>query len=269
LLTARETTAIPGVIPAGSFALAESLRWSVEGFRGAFAEIEREGMAKADWEAQLVWLPKAIQYNPPESPNVIKAWVKVWAELPDSELKPEIFQTLKAFVEGLGEGFQEAFREGFGKPFASPSGSPPESAPDDSRTPFREGCPNQEQEQEQEQEAFAAEPAAPPPLKLEPVPAKKTRKPSPQEQIARRLEGQRAQSLGPAALPDTYGVSRLNQMLEPLTQVAPEVLDRAHGLYLDDEYPGTRDPPWPLALFVSQWGRWVSMAAREMEAVSA
>ena len=119
------------------------------------------------------------------------------------------------------------------------------------------------------QEAFAAEPAAPPPLKLEPVPAKKTRKPSPQEQIARRLEGQRAQSLGPAALPDTYGVSRLNQMLEPLTQVAPEVLDRAHGLYLDDEYPGTRDPPWPLALFVSQWGRWVSMAAREMEAVSA
>ena len=133
LLTGPELTVIPGLFAIGEAALSEALGWPLEGFRKAFAEVSREGMVKADWKARLVWVPKALSHNRPESPNVVRSWGSVFAELPDSPLKTEAYQALKAFVEGMGEGFGKAFRQAFPEAFAKPS-------------------PNQEQEQEQEQE---------------------------------------------------------------------------------------------------------------------
>lgn len=127
LLTARESTALPGAIPAGAAALAETLKWPMEGFLEAFAEVYREGLAKADWDAGLVWIPKSIRYNPPESPNVVIAWARAFDELPDSWLKPEIFQAVERSLEAFGEGFREAFRKSFGKPSATLSPALPES----------------------------------------------------------------------------------------------------------------------------------------------
>ena len=144
LLTGPELTNIPGVFACGEAALAEALGWPLEGFREAFAEAFREGMAKADWKARFVFIPKAIHYNAPESPNVIRSWRQAWDELPECSLKNEAYRTLKGFVEGLGEGFRKAFAE---------------ACPDPS--------PNQKQEQEQEQDrerdVRAAVPAATPP----------------------------------------------------------------------------------------------------------
>jgi hypothetical protein len=42
------------------------------------------------------------------------AWGKAYSELPDSPLKAEIYQSLKAFLEAFGEGFREAFGKAFG-----------------------------------------------------------------------------------------------------------------------------------------------------------
>lgn len=116
LLTAAQSTALPGVIPAGAGAMAETLRWPAEGFREAFREVSREGLAKADWEAGLVWIPKALKYNPPESPNVVIGWGKAFDELPDSELKSEIYSNISKTMEAFGKGFQEAFAKAFGSP---------------------------------------------------------------------------------------------------------------------------------------------------------
>jgi hypothetical protein len=115
LLTAKETTILPGAIPAGPAALSESLRWPLAGFRLAFAEVEREGMAVADWEAGLVWVPKAMRHNPPENPNVAMAWGKAFADLPDCALKAAILEQVEVFLKDLGEGFPKGFRKGFGK----------------------------------------------------------------------------------------------------------------------------------------------------------
>lgn len=118
LLTAKETIILPGAVPAGPAALAESLRWSTPGFLAAFAEIEAEGMAIADWNAGLVWIPKAIHHNPPENPNVAKAWAKAFAFLPDCLLRERIIRDVSAFIltrtEPVQEGFQQAFRKAFG-----------------------------------------------------------------------------------------------------------------------------------------------------------
>lgn len=132
LLTTPKTTSIPGLICGGQAAMAEALRWPLEAFREAFALVFVQGMAEADWEARLVWIPKAIEHNVPESPNVIRSWRIHWDETPECALKLKVWQHLKAFMEGLGEGFQRAFDEACPKPSAK-------------------AMANQEQEQEQDQ----------------------------------------------------------------------------------------------------------------------
>jgi hypothetical protein len=129
LLTGPHTTNLPGLFRVGEMALSEELGWSLEGFRKGFAELFREGLAKADWNARVVWIPNAIKYNPPDNPNVVKGWRDSWDEVPECGLKAEAYQTLRTFTKGLGEGFAKAFHEGCVQCLA-----------------------NQEQEQEQEQE---------------------------------------------------------------------------------------------------------------------
>jgi len=53
-------------------ALAEELGWSLKEFREGFAELSREGLVKADWNARVVFISNATKYNPPENPNVVK-----------------------------------------------------------------------------------------------------------------------------------------------------------------------------------------------------
>jgi hypothetical protein len=131
LLTSPFSGSLPGLFRAGAAGMAEELGWSAEAFREAFQEVSREGIAKADWDARVVWIPKAIAYNVPESPNVVRSWRAQWDELPECDLKREAFCALASFVEGLGEGYAKAFGEVIAKP--SPK-----------------AMPNQEQEQEQE-----------------------------------------------------------------------------------------------------------------------
>jgi hypothetical protein len=129
LLVSRHRSPVPGLLCVGEAALAEEFGWTLEDFRKAFAEAKREGLVKADWKARVVWLPKAWKYNSPESPNVVRSWRIPWDETPECALKWEIYQTLKAFVEGFKEGFKKAFAQACRMP-----------------------SPNQEQEPEQDPE---------------------------------------------------------------------------------------------------------------------
>src|SRR3989304_5505212 len=108
---------LPGVIVAGEAALAEGLGWPVKGFRKGFAELFAKGLAKADWAARLVFLPKAFKHNPPDNPNVARAWRKAFEELPECGLKAEIFHDVTLFLKGLPKGFLEGFTKGFGEEY--------------------------------------------------------------------------------------------------------------------------------------------------------
>lgn len=155
LLTGPHTNCIPGVIMAGEASLAEALGWPIEGFREAFRELLSEGLSDghryplvmADPKARLIFLPRAITHNQPESPNVIKGWKVQWTEVPECELKSVIWDTLFAEMssksDSLANQFQSSIEKpkAFGKPSAKPSGNPSPKA-----------MANQEQEQEQEQE---------------------------------------------------------------------------------------------------------------------
>ena len=144
LLTGPETHAIPGIVVATEHQLASALRWDIEGFREAFLEVSSGGLAKSDWDAGVVWLPKGVRHNPPQSPNVVKSWVKAWDDLPDTSLKPEIISVLKAFLEDMGEAYAE--------PFESLSGSKIHGLAPVLDHPLRNQEQEKEQEKEQEQE---------------------------------------------------------------------------------------------------------------------
>lgn len=111
LLTNAATTNIPGVYHAYEEALARGLGWSLIAFRKVFAEVAAQGLAKADWDAGLVFIPNGIKYDPPASVNVIKSWADTWDELPECGLKTEAHARLASFIATLGPSFRDAFEE--------------------------------------------------------------------------------------------------------------------------------------------------------------
>ncbi|WP_175837070.1 hypothetical protein [Burkholderia anthina] len=144
LLTGPHTGPIPGIFRAGRAGLAEELGWEQEAFDKAFGEVFAQGMAKADWQAKLVWIPKAVDCNRPASPNVVISWGKEWPQIPECALKLEAYELLKANIHGLGEAFGKAFDKAFAKPIVKASGKAFEMA---------SGKPSPIQKQEQEQES--------------------------------------------------------------------------------------------------------------------
>lgn len=165
LLTGPHTSIIPGIYAAREGGLADALGWPLEGFRQAFAEVSRKPygkalgkpLAKADWDAGLVWIPNAIKHNPPQSPNVIRSWASAWDELPECVLKDEAYTSISEHIESMGKGFREAFGEAIQKPSESLWRS------------FQKALPNQDQDQDQEEERESAErdgPDGPPELAL-------------------------------------------------------------------------------------------------------
>ena len=60
LLTGPRTHSIPGLYVVGEREMAEALGWSLWSYRRAFREILKEDLVKVDWDARLIWIPKAI-----------------------------------------------------------------------------------------------------------------------------------------------------------------------------------------------------------------
>lgn len=130
LIAGEQTDLIPGLMKIGELAFAEQLGWTLKGFREAFAEVFAEGMAKADWDARLIWVPNALKHNMPENPNVVTKWRDRWPFLPECELKLEAYLHIETVLESKGKAFAEAFRKACTKPFAkaSPKTTPNQEA---------------------------------------------------------------------------------------------------------------------------------------------
>lgn len=147
LLTHPHMTPL-GAIRANAPGLACELGWTAEAFAEAFGEALAKGIAKQDEKASLIWFPKFLKHNPPESPNVVKSWLGSYDDLPECPLKGSILFSISEYITSLPKGFQKAFAEAFG-----------EALP--------KGMPNQEQEQDIKKEdslrssSFSPEPDKP------------------------------------------------------------------------------------------------------------
>lgn len=145
LLTGPHTTPIPGLSAAGRAQLAERLGWKQRDFDRCWHEVEQLEMGHADWTAGVVWLPKAIEHNEPENPNVVKGWVAILELIPACPLKDEAITAIGAWLREHRP--QWPCPAPFGNPLANPSGNP---LPKGSTNGSVKSLANQEQEQEQE-----------------------------------------------------------------------------------------------------------------------
>lgn len=126
LLTHPNMTAI-GAMRGTAPGLAAELGWGLEAFAEAFREVLAKGMAEHDERACLIALPKFIQYNQPESPNVVKAWLGALDLLPECGLKTRVVARAKGYAEALPDGFTKALPEAFAKGMPIPE---PEQEPE-------------------------------------------------------------------------------------------------------------------------------------------
>lgn len=180
LLLTHPTMTSLGALRANIPGLACELGWKTSVFARAFRELLDCGMARQDADAQLIWFPKFLKHNAPESPNVVRGWAAAFEELPECPLKLDVLAGAWATLAAFGEGFRDAFREVFGEVLPKPCEKPSASLPESLSEGFRQSCPNQEQEQEQEQEQ-----------KKTPSPLTSSRKP----------DTRRGEEHGPAAQP--------------------------------------------------------------------
>ena len=93
----------------GKMGMAEILDWSTEDFHTIFEELEKQEMVKADWKARIVWIPNAIKYNPPESPNVVSSWATIFEELPECALLNEAEQQIRNYLTEMGPAYIAAW----------------------------------------------------------------------------------------------------------------------------------------------------------------
>lgn len=120
LLTGPHTNGCPGLYNVGPMALAESLGWELKDFMKVFREVLDKGMVKADFKTHVILIPKALKYDSPENPNVLKKWAKDFDEIPECELKNEYYHIIKDFIKDFGELFNEVFQKDFGKSITIP-----------------------------------------------------------------------------------------------------------------------------------------------------
>ena len=114
LRSGPHTTSIPGLWAVGARAIAEQLDWSIGAFRKAFAELEAQGFARADWDVGIVLVPAVLDVDPPANPDVVRGWKSEWAELPDCALKTEVYHLFRDHCWERGDEFARAFGEACG-----------------------------------------------------------------------------------------------------------------------------------------------------------
>ena len=160
LLTGPHCTSIPGLFVMGEAALAEELGWPLAATQNTIMELERAKMLVRDAKTRLMWLPKAMIHNKPESPNVVVGWKRSWLELPKCKTLNDAYEILREWCAGLGDPYLRAFKVAVGDapplPSSNPSGYPSSKRPP---KPSIEGIdkasvdasPIQEHEHEQEQ----------------------------------------------------------------------------------------------------------------------
>lgn len=106
---------VPGLIRGGRAAIAEILHWPLADFDRCWSELAEAGMAVADWTSRVVWLPKAVCFNPPDNPKHAIGWARAVANLPAGPIREQIVLDLSAALRAQYPACLESFQEAWSK----------------------------------------------------------------------------------------------------------------------------------------------------------
>jgi hypothetical protein len=170
------TTSVPGLVRAGSEAIAAELRRPVKDVRDALASLELRGLLRVDPTGPLLWRVDAIDDDPPANDKVVKGWRASWAALPRCALLLEAAEAIASklptdraatFREFAFAGFANRMGNGIANGTAnrSPNGSAYQAPV--SRKPQGSGIRDQDSSSSNEEEGALGNGGGPPP---EPAP---------------------------------------------------------------------------------------------------
>jgi hypothetical protein len=95
LLTGPHRTSAPGLFRAGRPQLIETAETTPEIFTAAIDVLTERGLVLADFAQRVVFLPHAVEDDPPDSGKVVSSWRTVLDELPLCPVKIEAWRTLR------------------------------------------------------------------------------------------------------------------------------------------------------------------------------
>lgn len=99
---------------------ADDLQWSSERVREGFAKLSESGFVVRDDATQWVLVAKYLKWNQFENPNVARAAVKAFDQVPEGRVKWLIAKALCEFAQHLPAEFKEACAT-LPEPFGNPS----------------------------------------------------------------------------------------------------------------------------------------------------
>jgi len=154
LLTTPAGLSIPGVVIGGPASLAEGIGFDAEALNAALSELVANGMVKADTGARLIWMPKAMVHRKLEGANQMVGAANYWADVPECDLKHEVWLALKEQAGECGESLPRDFIALFPEPYL-----PPSDRGCSRGSGTQEQYQEQEKEKEQEQKVVPTSPA--------------------------------------------------------------------------------------------------------------
>lgn len=118
LLTCPNMTSV-GAMRGTLAAEATDLGWPIPRLQKALAPAITAGMVVVNARVGYIGLPNFLKHNPPESPNVAKAWATALATLPECPEREALIGRCWAKLgeRQYGPTFRKAFAEAFGQAF--------------------------------------------------------------------------------------------------------------------------------------------------------
>jgi hypothetical protein len=126
----------PQTTSCGCFRLSPAV--AVEDLGGTVEDFETRLQAVCEafswaWDplARVLWIPEWPYLNPPASPNVVRSWARLMANVPDSPVKAEAISDIAGSLDKLPSTFREPWRE-LSETFPNPKSEPksrPKSEP--------------------------------------------------------------------------------------------------------------------------------------------
>jgi len=99
LLTSPTRTHFPGLLRTTIKEIAALVDLSPRKVAAALEEFKKLGWAEYDAEEELLYLPKALKYNPPDNEKQLIHWVRVWSSFPECYLTKLALDALRYACE--------------------------------------------------------------------------------------------------------------------------------------------------------------------------
>ena len=99
LLVGPHVTTLNGLWRVGEASLAEARGLRQADIRTSLARLADAGLVAFDGTTRVIWVPSAITHDPPRNVNVLKAWDRLWDDIPECHTKTLAHVTLARWAE--------------------------------------------------------------------------------------------------------------------------------------------------------------------------